>query len=354
MKKGISAFLVLSMLVMLAAGCGADNGFSGKPSSNQGEIMKIGFVVNCVQLRGDPFQSAVWEGVEQFAAEQDGQARYLESKTEEDFLPNLDRITDGGYELIFSSGFQMAADVLKAAELNSEVHYVLIDHTFEEEELPENVTGVEFPSEISAFLVGYIAAQVSESGKIGFIGGISSEPLDRFEYGYRYGAAYAAEELEKEIEVKVDYTDSFQEALRGENLANNMYNSGCDVIFQAAGESGLGVFDAAIKKDQWVIGVDVDQFEEAPSNVLTSALKRVDTAAGIVAEAYASEEEIGGKNYFFGVEEKVVGLPEKNPNLEKYYPGLYEKTMKLEEQILSGEIVIPKDQDSFDALSKQE
>lgn len=350
MKRGILLFLMLGMGIILMAGCG---GFQGSSQQTENPI-KIGFVLDCPQLKGEPFQSAIWDGIEKFAKKNQGETYYLESRTEADYLPNLDRIAEQGRHLVYGAGFQMADSVLEAAKLNPDVNYVLMDYMFADEQQLENVTGVEFSSEISAFLVGYIAAHVTETGKIGFIGGISSEPLDRFEYGYRYGAAYASEEMDKKIEVQADYTGSFQEELLGEQMAAKMYTDGCDVIFQAAGKSGLGVFTAAVKKDGWVIGVDVDQYEEAPGYVLTSALKRVDLIAERVAEKYASKEEIGGKNFLYGLEENAVGLPEENPNLEEYFPGLYEQTIALEDKIRSGEIVVPTDKDTFDAVTKGE
>lgn len=339
--------------VVLAALAALSLGGCGKPDAGE-DILKVGLVVDQGQITADTFQYAVWQGLEAFAESHENvQLRYLESETEDEYLANFDQLADEGCALIFGSGFLLEDAIVKAAELNENIQYALLDTTFEEEELTANLAGIDFSSEIPAFLAGYIAGNVTESGKIGFVGGISSSHLDRFEYGYRYGAAYAGKELGKEVAVEAVYTGTFIETVVGKNAALELYENGCDVVFQAAGECGLGVFEAAKFMDGWAIGADVDQYEEAPANVLTSALKQVENAVYSVAEEFAGGKTIGGKNHVYGLEEDAVGIPKENPNLTELYPGVYEKAMELEEKIRTGGLTVPADKETLEQLLGQ-
>lgn len=345
-KRQVQVMAVLLLMSLMTAGCGAV-----KPEE---AALKVGLVVDGQQITADPFQYLVWEGLEHFRDGYDeAEIKYLESESEKEYLPNFDQLADEGCDLIIGAGFLLDNAIQEAAALNEKVNYVLLDRTFGNNDLRDNLTGIDFASEIPAFLAGYIAGNVTETNKVGFIGGISSAPIDRFEYGYRYGVKYAASELGKKIQVEVQYTDTFWEQTEGKNAADKMYEDGCDIILQAAGECGQGVIEAAKLKDKWVIGADVDQYEEAPHNILTSVLKYTDKAAEAIAEEFAADKSIGGKNYLYGLGENAVGIPDRNPNLEDYYPGLYEKTMELEEEIRSGGLAVPADKRTFYELSEK-
>ncbi len=335
--------LCLMMAGIALTGCPAD---VGKAAEHDGSF-KVAMVADQQQIAKDPFQFDAWQGIEHFVDyHADVEIKYLESAGEADYLPNFDRLADEKCDLIWGAGNRLQEAIVTAAGLNPDVQFALLDYTATEE-VPENLAYVEFQSEIPAFLCGYIAGYATETDQVAFVGGVESESLERFEYGYRYGVAYAARELGKEIEVEVEYTGSFSEELLGKNMGLKLYDQGCDVIFQAAGECGLGVIEAARQRDRWVIGVDVDQYGEAPAAVLTSALKQAGEALRALTERYYQGEEIGGTSYLYGLEEESVGIPEDNPNLTEYFPGLYEKAMKLKEKIWDGELEIPADGSSY-------
>ena len=187
-------------------------------------------------------------------------------------------------------------------------------------------------------MVGYVAGRMTETGKVGFVGGISSGLIDQFQYGYEAGVKYAAKELGRDIDISVQYAESFSDAAKGKAIATKMYSDGCDVIYHAAGGSGTGVIEAAKEADKWVIGVDRDQAYLAPENVLTSALKLVGKAVKEVSIEAMEGKTIGGQTLTFGLKEDCVGIPEEHGNMAD---GVYEDTLKVAESIKNGELVPP-------------
>ena len=179
-------------------------------------------------------------------------------------------------------GFAMADATLKAAKDNPNTQFAIIDNGNDSQ--VSNFTGVMFRAQEPSFVVGYIAARTTKTGKVGFVGGISSALIDQFEYGYRGGVAYANKEKGTNVEISAQYAESFSDAAKGKAIANSMYSDGCDIVFHAAGGVGTGVIEAAKDANKLAIGVDRDQAYLAPENVLTSALKRVNVAIVEISE----------------------------------------------------------------------
>ena len=234
--------------------------------------------------------------------------------------------------------------VTEAAAVNPELNYAVVDNAFENP--PANVTGVTFRAQESSFMVGYIAASVTKTNKIGFIGGIELEVIRQFQYGYMAGAAYAARKLGKDVSVSVQYAESFSDAAKGKAIANKMFSDGCDVVYHAAGNTGQGMIEAAKEAGKWAIGVDRDQSYLAPDNVLTSALKLVSAGVEKLSRAYMNGEKIGGQNVSYGLAEGAVGIPKEHPN---FSDEIYNQAMEIGKQISDGKIKPPSTEDEYNA-----
>ena len=238
------------------------------------------------------FNQSAWEGITEMVNAGKVQAQYLESTDEADYTPNLDRFADDdNIKLIWGIGYMMTDAIEDAAKKNPDKTYAIVDSNYPENAQP-NTIGVLFKAQAPSFEVGYIAGLMTETNKVGFVGGQKSPTIDQFDYGYRAGVAYAAKELGKEINVDVQYANSFSDAAIGKAIALKMYDS-CDIVFHAAGNVGTGVIAAAGEKDKWVIGVDRDQYDLDPEHVLTSAVKRVGKAIQIVTEKVMNGENLG-------------------------------------------------------------
>ncbi|MBS4785401.1 MAG: BMP family ABC transporter substrate-binding protein [Clostridiales bacterium] len=346
MKKFLSAVLAMSLMLSLAACSGGENSSTADNSGSSEEAKySIAMVTDVGGVNDQSFNQSAWEGISAMMDAGIVNAQYLESTDEADYTPNLDKFSDDDdIKLIWGIGYMMSDAIADAARKNPDKMYAIVDSSYENGE--PNTIGVLFKAQEPSFLVGYIAGQMTETNKVGFVGGQKSATIDQFEYGFRAGVDYAAKELGKEITVDVQYANSFSDAAMGKGIATKMYDS-CDIVFHAAGNVGNGVIEAAKEKDKWVIGVDRDQNDLAPDNVLTSAVKRVGDAIQIVTEKVMNGEELGGTTQVFSTADGCVGIA---PTSDKNVPAeILEKTTALEQKIISGEIEVPYDEASFEA-----
>lgn len=346
MKKIVSLLLAAAMLASATA-CGSGAASSSEAaseapsaaasSSEAAKEYKILMVTDTGGVNDQSFNQLSWEGLQQLAKDVPGvKVNYSESKQESDYATNLDKAADDGNQLIWGVGFAMADAIKTAAQQNPDISYAIIDNAYPE--VPSNVTSVVFRAQEPSFLVGYIAGKTTKVDKVGFVGGIKSDVIDQFEFGYKAGVEYAAHELGKKIDVVSQYAESFTDSAKGKAIATSMYSGGCDIVFHAAGNVGTGVIEAAKEAKKFAIGVDKDQSFLAPEYVLTSAMKRVDKAVEEVSKDAIDGKEIGGKTYSLGLTEDGVGIPEKHDLMGD---DTYNAAVALEEKIKSKEIVPP-------------
>ena len=358
-KKVFALGLAAVMTVSLGA-CGSSKGESIKNASeSSGEKTdnkkadkskgSVALITDTGGINDQSFNQSAWEGLQEFSKDSGTEVNYIESKQASDFVTNLERLGDSGASLLWGVGFACADAILEAADSNPDKQYAIVDNSFED--TPDNVTGVVFRAQESSFMVGYIAGMTTETNKVGFVGGISSNVIDQFQYGYQAGVDYASKELGKDIDVSVQYAESFSDAAKGKAIASKMYSDNCDVVYHAAGGSGTGVIEAAKEADKWAIGVDRDQAYLAPDNVLTSSLKLVNRAVKEVSQDAMDGKKIGGQTLTYGLKEDCIGLPEDHKNMKD---GLYEKALEIGDKIESGEITPPANEDEFDGYMNGE
>ena len=273
---------------------------------------------------------------------------YQESQQDADFAPNFETLLDAENDLIWGIGFKLSDALMEAATANPDTKYAIIDFAYED--TPDNVVGVVFKAEQPSFLVGYIAGKMTETNKVGFIGGIAGDVIWGFDYGFQAGVQYAAKELGKEIEILNQYAESFSDATKGKAIATNMYQQGADIVFHAAGDVGTGVIEAAKEQDKWVIGVDRDQNYLAPEYVLTSAMKRVDVGVYNVVKDLKEGNFPGGETVVYGLEEGAVDIA---PTSDKHVPQeLLDEVEELKQTIISGEIDVPVNEETYNEFMK--
>lgn len=357
MKEFTKKILLITGLIFILTGCNkaADDievvrVWPGETDAENAQLdlngpgagRKAGLVPDIGGINDDSFNQGAWEGMEALNRSTGASVEYLEPETADEFEGDLQALADNGCELCWGVGYSCADALLKVAKANKDVHFAIVDNAYDD--VPDNVTGVEFRAQEPSFLVGYIAGVTTRSQKIGFVGGVSSELLDQFEYGYKAGAMYAASLFSKDMQIEAEYIDSFTDAQKGKEVAVKMYEGGCDVIFHAAGGAGNGVIEAAEEKRRFVIGVDRDQSYLSPRFVLTSALKNVNVAVEKVSAAYFQGEDIGGRNMSFGLTEGAVGIPDKHPN---FRDEIYDSVLDLEDKIKSGEIKVPVNEEEY-------
>lgn len=355
-KFGLAMSLVLAAGTFLSA-CGGNEEKPADEGGATGEAtdFKIGMVTDQGGVDDKSFNQSSWEGIKKFGEDhglKEGEGyRYIQSESEADYIPNLGQFADAGFDVTFAAGFLLEDAVQTSAEQNTSAHFALIDSELSDENFNpvtlDNVATVMFEEHQGSFLVGAIAAKHTKTNKVGFVGGVDSPLIKKFESGFKAGV----KSVNPDIEIVVQYADTFVDASKGSTIASTMYSQGADIIYHAAGNAGNGVFTEAKNRkkngeDVWVIGVDRDQHEEGmPENVtLTSMIKRVDNAVYEISKLAMEGNFPGGKTTLFGLEEDGIGIAPTTDNINQEDLDLVEE---LKEKILNGDITVPSTDEEY-------
>src|SRR5436190_1946293 len=262
--------------------------------------------------------------------------KYVEATDDNAFEPSLQSFAKRDFDLIIGIGFAQKEAIKKVAAQFPKKHFAIVDA----EVNAPNVRSLMFQEHEGAYLVGAIAAMTSKTGKIGFVGGMDIPLIRRFEMGYEAGA----KKVNPQVNVLANFVGVTSEAWnnppKGKELAVSQYDAGADIIFAAAGASGLGVFDAAEDKKKFAIGVDANQDWTKPGLILTSMLKRVDLAVFSTIEEAKSGKFAGGVKRF-GVENKGIDYAVDQYNASILAPSVRNRADELKADIIAGRITVP-------------
>jgi basic membrane protein A and related proteins len=249
--------------------------------------------------------------------------------------PALRAFAQYGYNLITGVGFAQGPIVGQVAADYPQLHFVLIDSLVD---LP-NVASLLFKEHEGSFLVGMIAAYKNITGTIGFVGGMDIPLIHKFATGYEEGARYVNPNI-RILKNYVGITDAaWNNPGKGRELANSQYEQGADVIFQAAGNSGLGVFDAAESYKKFAIGVDANQNWIKPGYVLTSMLKRIDNAIYSIVKDEVEGKFKGGV-HIYGLDNDGVGYAIDDNNKNLIPEWVIQKVEQARKDIIAGKIKV--------------
>lgn len=319
-------WLGLGLVAVAAVGLAACGNRSSRNAASSSDVKtKAAIVTDTGGVDDKSFNQSAWEGLQDWGKEhnlsKDKGFTYFQSTSEADYANNLQQAA-GSYNLIFGVGFALHNAVKDAAEEHTDLNYVLIDDVIKDK---KNVASVTFADNESAYLAGVAAAKTTKTKQVGFVGGMESEVISRFETGFKAGVA----SVDSSIKVQVDYAGSFNDNAKGKTIAAAQYAAGADVVYQVAGGTGAGVFAEAKSLNEsrsesekvWVIGVDRDQEVEGKytskdgkeSNfVLVSTLKQVGTTVKDISNKAEKGEFPGGQVIVYSLKDKGVDLAVTN------------------------------------------
>lgn len=327
------------------AACGgapAGGGETDGGGEATGDAKKVTMITDTGGVNDQSFNQLSWAGMQQLGTELGWEVNYIESKQDADYMTNLDKAVDDGADLVWGVGFAMGEAVNNAAAANPDVKFAIIDSG--NDNGAANLTGVAFKQEECSFAVGYVAARMSKSGKVGFVGGIDSEVMQAFEQGYYGGIEYANKEQGTKVAYQGQWAESFGDAAKGKAIAQTQISDGCDVLYHAAGGTGIGMIEACNEAGVWAIGVDMDQSFLSPETVITSALKRVDQAIFQISQQLLDGTLEGGTNVTLGAAEDAVGIA---PTHDLLPDDVYQAALDVVEKLKTGEVVAPKSADEL-------
>lgn len=359
-KFGVIASLVLAAGTMLAAcGGGDDEGTGGKDNGDKKSI-KVGMVTDSGTIDDKSFNQGTWEGILKAKDDLGVQTKYLKptGTTEADYLKEIGNLYDAGYKFIVTPGFKFETAVYQAQDKYKDAKFVILDGTAHKGDgkaaLKDNTVSIFFAEQEAGFAAGVAAALELKEGEAGFIGGMEIPPVQKFNWGWQQGIKYANENLGTKITLKAEnviYQGSFDNVAAGQQIAAQMFDRGVDVIHAAAGGVGVGAINEAKTRAKsgekvWIVGVDVDQFDDGKydgdkSIILTSAMKKIDHASYDMIQRELDGKFPGGETLIFDAKVDGVGIPEKNPNLSD---ATVAKVKEVFDKIKSGDIKVSAEQ----------
>ena len=301
--------------------------------AEEGEAVKAGVVTDVGGLNDRSFNALANKGRLQAQKELGAQTRVLISKTTSDYIPNLSTLAQQGHKIIVSNGFLMSDATNTVASKLPNTNFAIIDYSASLlKSKPKNVQGLIFKEQEGGYLVGYLAglwAKDNNAKVVSTVAGQKIPPVDHYIAGFEAGAkkAYPG------VQTLSGYSQTFVDQGPCKEIALDQIAKGSKVIFQVAGNCGLGALDAAKQKGVQGIGVDADQ-AYLGDHILTSALKKVDEAVFGVIQRQQEGKFKGGSDVIATVENGGVGIGKISPEGQKYEAQI----KKIQDQIASGEI----------------
>lgn len=303
-----------------------------------GTGFKIGMVTDVGGVNDGSFNQSAWEGLQRAGEAFGCEVKYIESKGDADYVPNIESFLDEDYDLIVCVGYMMADAVRDAAELYPDQKFAIIDDASNAD--LDNVTCMMFEQEQASYLVGLAAGYTTESNIVGFVTGAANETMNSFGYGYCAGVLDA----NPDATILQYNANNFGDASGGKTAVNTMVTKGADVVFHAAGGTGIGVIDGCKENKIWAIGVDSDQSPLAPETILTSALKRVDNACYDATKKTILGTLEGGVETY----DLAAGGVDIAPTKDNLSKDVLEKIEDAKKDIIAGDLVVPKNQEEFE------
>lgn len=286
--------IVVLFITLLLGACGLEerNPLEGK--------VKVGVMLSENGLGDQSFSDLAFAGLMK-ARDEDGiVVEYLELADTGTYESGFEQLANNGNDLVFALGFTGQEALEKVAQAYPQQSFVLVDAVSE----MNNITSITFKENEGSVLAGIVAATVSETQTIGFIGGVEAPLIQRFEQGFVQGA----KSVNPTIEIMIEYAGSFDNDALGAEIAANMISSQADVLYAAAGFTGVGMLQEAEKQGVYAIGVDSDQYFYAEKAVITSMMKKIDLALFDIIHAYKETGEIPSGHVELGLAENAVGL----------------------------------------------
>ncbi|CAN5673496.1 BMP family ABC transporter substrate-binding protein [soil metagenome] len=335
---------LISAFLFLISSCGT----STEATTDKGKI-KVGIVFDIGGKNDRSFNAAAWEGVLRAERDLDIVLRDVEPGNPTSIEPAMRAFAERNFDLIIGVGFAQGPIMERVAKDYPNIKFAIVDGVILDKEgnpLP-NVASLVFREHEGSYLVGMIAAQKSKTGVLGFVGGMDIPLIHRFETGYEEGARSVNPKI-RVIDNYVGVTDSaWNNPGKGKELALNQIDQGADVIFTAAGNSGLGAFDAVEQfgrnasgeANKFVIGVDSNQNGQKPGFVLTSMVKRVDNAVYDVVKE-VKEDKFKGGFHTFGLDKDGVAYAMDENNKSLISPEVLQKVEEAKGKIVAGEIKV--------------
>jgi len=302
--------------------------------------VRVGLVFD-VGGRGDKsFNDASYAGVLRAQKELGVTVELLEPASSEDREAAMRLFAARSFDLVIGVGFIFSSDVDRVAGDFPRVRFACIDYAPPPSGPPPNVAGLVFHEEEGSYLVGGVAGLLSKTGHVGFVGGMQTPLIRKFEAGYEAGVKAVCPGCVVHSAYGGTTPDAFKDPSKGKALAIAEMGAGADVLYHASGATGHGVFEAAHDARRLAIGVDSDQYAEMPDTVVTSMVKRADVSVYDTIRAVLEGRFVGGM-HVFGVKDGAIDYVHEGPHAALLPADVVARVERLRDDIASGRVSVP-------------
>ncbi|WP_191566044.1 BMP family lipoprotein [Metabacillus idriensis] len=295
MKRTQITVLLSFCLIIMLAGCG-----QAQTASKSDEKIKVGIMLSDVGLGDQSFSDSAFNGLIKSREELGILFDYREIKDTETYEKGLTELAEQGNDFVVGLGFMVQEDLEKVAKKYPKQKFILIDAVSD----LENITSITFKEDEGSFLAGVVAAMTSKTNTVGFIGGADVPLINKFADGFAEGA----KAIKPDITIITEYANDFGNDKLGSEMAKKMIANKADVLYAAAGFTGVGALKAAQDSGVYAIGVDSDQYFYAEKSVITSMLKNVDVGIYQLLEDFVKEKEVPKGHVELGLKDNGVQL----------------------------------------------
>ena len=307
-----------------------------------GAAIRVGLVFD-VGGRGDKsFNDASYEGLRRAQRELGVTTELLEPASSEDREAAMRMFAARGFDLVVGVGFIFSSDIGRVARDFPRVKFTCVDYAPPPAGPPPNVAGLAFREEQGSFLVGAVAGLMTGTRSVGFVGGMQTPLVRRFEMGYRAGVEAVCPDCVVHAAYAGTTPDAFKDPAKGKAIAIAEIAAGADVLYHASGATGHGVFEAAHDAGRFAIGVDSDQYDEMPDTVITSMVKRADVAVFDTIRAVIDGRFEGGM-HVFGVADGAVDYVHEGPHAARLPAAVVAQVEALRREIAAGSLIVQAD-----------
>jgi basic membrane protein A len=310
------------------------------------DVVNVGIVLDVGGLGDKSFNDGAYRGAQMAEEKLGAKIRLIEPGDGSDRESGLRLLAAEHMDLVIAVGFIFTDDVTQLAKEYPNANFADVDFSVATDKNgnpippPPNVAALKFKEEEGSFLVGSLAALVGNSKKVGFVGGMDVPLIQKFEAGYRAGVKYVCPDCTVVAQYAGVTPEAFRNPGKGKELALNQYQQGVNVIYHASGSTGLGVFEAARQIGKFGIGVDADQYSEAPGRVLTSMVKGIDVAVFEMIKR-VKEHSFTGGIYTFGLAQNGVGYVYDEHNRALIPDSVRARLEQIKADIIAGKIRVP-------------
>ena len=295
MQKKIKS-LILAGLIFVGG-----TGIVGCTKASDDEKVKVTLILDEGGVNDQSFNQSAWEGSLEAREKYGVEISYMEANQESDYETNIETAIDNESDLIIGVGFKLTDAIKEASGNYPNQNFAVVDGAFEE--IPSNVANIVFSEEQAGYAAGLVAANMTNTNKVGFVGGFDIPSVSNFLVGFEK----AIKEENKDIEVLSQYANSFTDASKGRVIAEQMIKNNVDIIFTAGGGVNYGVWEACKEKGTKAIGVDMPSNQFSPETIITSALKNVGTGVELTVKDLVEGNFKGGEAKVFDLTNGGVG-----------------------------------------------